>query len=176
MKIKRIIIIASCVVVAIVGCLSFNLISAYLTDKDSKVNDLTVGYNTIQVVEDFDSPKELVPGLSFKKDVKIENTGKVDCYVRVKSVFTDDDMIPYCNIDYNTTDWVYNDEDDYWYLIKPVAVNDVTSSLFTTVTIDSNADSADIKDFDILIYAESYQSNGYSTYQDAWSDCYKNMN
>lgn len=169
MKNKKLVII-SVISVILIGCLSFGLISAYFTDKDTKQNQVTVGYNTIQVVEDFDSPSELVPGLSFKKDVKVENTGKVPCYVRVKSLFTDEDMLPYCTVDYNTNDWVYNDKDDYWYYTHKVVINDMTQSLFTTVKINDDVQSSDIKDFDILIYAESHQSDGYDTYKDVWGE------
>lgn len=151
-----------------------NYISAYLADTSVQENKLSVGYNTISVVEDFEPPKELVPGISFKKDVKIENTGTVDTYVRVKALFTNSDMMPYCTIDYNTTDWVFNNEDGYYYLINPVAVGETSPSLFTNVKLSDDIGITDIKDFDILIYAESYQSYGYDSYEIAWNDYYKN--
>lgn len=153
-----------------------NYISAYFTDNDIETNSVSVGYNDIQVVEDFEPPKELAAGISFTKDVKVQNTGTVDCFVRVKALFTNSDMEQYCEVNYDTINWAYNDSDGYYYLINSVSVNEFSPSLFTTVKIKDDVESTEIKDFDILIYAESYQAYGYDTYQSAWSDFYKNKN
>lgn len=157
------------------------LIYAYLTDADRTDNIAVIGGNRIEIIEEFDPPKELTPGISFKKDVSITNIGLSDCFIRIKAVFTDNQMEDLCTVDYNHTYWVYDSEDGYWYYPLAISQGEKTESLFTTVTINSGANedenaiiSALIKDFDILIYAESYQSEGFSSYKAAWNHYHRN--
>lgn len=147
---------------------------AYLSDGDSAVNEITVGGNRVEIVEEFEPPAELVPGVSFTKDVKVENVGPSDCYVRIKAVFTDSDMGKYCSVDFNTTDYTYNEADGYYYYKKILKSGDATPSLFTTVTLSNAITTAEIKDFDILVYTESYQSAGFTDYSKAWEHYHKN--
>ena len=54
----------------------------------------------------------------------------------------------------------------YYYYTKPVAVNGVTSNLFSAVTFkDSTVSKSDIK-----IYAESILCIPYESYEDAWNE------
>lgn len=41
-------------------------------------------------------------------------------------------------------------------------------------TLNENTPDADIRDFDILVYAESYQAKGFSDYGSAWDNYQKN--
>ena len=148
--------------------ISFPVISAYLSDADTAENKLTVGGNRIELIEDFQPPKELLPGTSFTKDVKVENVGPNDCYVRIKAVFTDSDMEKYCTVDFNTTDYVYNSEDGFYYYKEILKSGETTPSLFTTVSLSDSITAEEIKDFDILVYTESYQSEGFTDYASAW--------
>lgn len=147
---------------------------AYLTSADLANNMFSVGNVDVEPVEEFDPPEELIPGVSFKKDVKIQNNGRCDCYVRVKAVFTDGDMEKLCTVDWNTTDFTYNSSDGYWYHKAIVPVDTMTNSLFTTVTVSSDASQTELKEFDIIIYAEAYQSDKFATYTEAWSNFSKN--
>lgn len=172
--------------VVLAGILVFALcmtgIVAYLVDTASARNDFVIGGNRIEIEEGFIPPPELKPGISFTKNVKIKNVGPTDCYARVMAVFTTSDMEKYCEVDWNTEDWIYNAEDNYWYYPEAISTGEKTPSLFTKVTIkesydfngdgtigaDENVPESLITDFDIIVYAESYQSGEYANYQDAW--------
>ena len=151
-------------------------IYALFTDKETRSNTMTVGYNNIEIIEDFQPPEEIKPGISFKKDVKVKNTGNCSCYFRVKAVFTNCDMMNYCHIDFNNNNFDYNESDGYYYYKEKINVGDISYSLFTTVSIDENSEQSDLKDFDILIYAESYQSDGFDNYSSAWQNFQQNKN
>ncbi|MCD8083709.1 MAG: hypothetical protein LUE86_09445 [Clostridiales bacterium] len=65
-------------------------IYAYQTNSEKSTNTVTVANNEIEPNEEFDPPPELVEGInSYKKAVSIENTGNVDCYIRVRAEFSD---------------------------------------------------------------------------------------
>ena len=56
-------------------------------------NQLSVGYNTITIKEDFTPPKEMNTGENtYKKNVEVKNTGTVPCYVRVYVAFSDSNV------------------------------------------------------------------------------------
>lgn len=153
-------------------------IFAYFLDADEAENKLTVGSNVIEIVEEFDPPEELEPSVEFTKDVKVKNTGLSDCYVRIKAVFDNNHMEQYCEIDWNDTDWVYNSSDGYWYYPTAIKKDKSTPSLMTTVKIKDNAPEHAMKDFDIIIYAESIESRqavGFENYVQAWANYQKNQ-
>lgn len=187
-------IIISCLLIVGVACASG--IAAHLADSDSAVNKITIGSNRIKLVEDFLPPPELGPGVSFTKNVTVENVGPSDCYVRVMAAFTTSDMEKYCVVDWNEYDavenpngWIFNAEDEYWYYPHAISEGESTPSLFTKVTIketyDFNGDGtiaedevipkSIMQDFDIIVYAESYQSYGFEHYTDAWANYQANM-
>lgn len=65
---------------------------AYFTSAARSNNSFTVGTNTITIDENFKPPKELKTGLnSYKKQIKIKNTGTTDAFVRVYAEFSDSD-------------------------------------------------------------------------------------
>lgn len=177
---KKLFSILACV---LIFSLCLTGVIAYLSDADFARNKFVVGGNKIEIEEGFDPPSKLEPGISFKKDVKIKNTGTSACYVRIMAVFTTSDMEKYCEVDWNTGDWVYNAADNYWYYPTSISTGEETPSLFTKVSIkehyDFNGDGviADdelipesvMQDFDIIVYAESYQSGEFDKYQDAWA-------
>ena len=153
-------------------CLSCALttgVVAYLSDADNSDNSFIIGGNTIELVEEFIPPKELAPGVVIKKDVSVTNTGLNDCYVRVMAVFTNSDMGDWCTVDWNTgAGWVYNQEDGYWYYPNPISNGETTPSLFTTITLSEDIPESLVKDFDMIVYAESYQSADSEDYASAW--------
>ena len=108
-------------------------IYAFLSDGDTANNRTTIGGVTTDIPEKFTPPDDIKPGDVITKDVKIRNTGKDDCYVRVRSLFSDSDMEKYCTVNYNTTDFTYNKNDGYYYYKKVLKKGETTPSLFTTV-------------------------------------------
>lgn len=149
-------------------------ITSYLSDADSIDNIFTIGGNRVELVEEFNPPDKLEPGISFQKDVKVKNSGPNACYVRVKAVFNNSDVGQYCEVDWNTKDWTYNAEDGYWYYKEPISRWEKTTSLFTTVKLADDIPSYAIDDFDMIIYGESYQSESFDAYEDAWGNYEKN--
>lgn len=139
----------------ILAC-SFGTTYAYLHVKQQAVNKFTVGENVIELHEDYKPPEKLEPGIDFKKEPYVENTGNVPCFVRMRADFSDSKAEKFCealNID---TNWKKNTDGYYYYkhLLEP---NMRTESLFTTVKIKDTSSISDMIDFDILIYAESCQ-------------------
>jgi uncharacterized repeat protein (TIGR02543 family) len=175
---------------------------AYLTGQEAANNRFQVGGVDTKIVEDFQPPAKLEADAWFKKDVKVENFGVTPAFIRLKAAFTDSDIEELCVVDWNAYDaevnpngWIYNEDDGYWYYPHVLEPGDVTTSLFTQVSIpnrDMNGDGAVdeatdaaiintlMKDFDIIVYQEAYQAlrndgnpeideKGYFiNYQDAW--------
>ena len=143
---------------------------AFLTSTASKNNSFTIGGNTIEIIEDFIPPESIKAGIEFKKDIKVKNTGASNCYVRLKVVFSDSDMEKFCTFtDLNTSDWIYNSSDNYYYYKQPIKNNELTTSLFTTVAISDTLEIYQAKPFDIFVYAESMQANPFENYEEAWA-------
>lgn len=160
----HIIIIAALICnVTAAGC-----VAAYLISADTALNSFGTGYAETEIIENFDPPPVLVPGVSFEKNVKVKNTGKCPVYVRVQAVFTDGDMEKLCEVDWNTADYEY--KDGYYFYKKPLDVDDMTEPLFTSVTLSEHATAEQIKNFEILIYTEAYQSAGSDSYAEAWNN------
>lgn len=131
-------------------------VSAYFVVKNQANNKLTVGYVETEIVEDFQPPKELIPGCTITKRVKVRNTGPTACYVRVLVTFSTSKMEDLCEVDYNTTDWTK--KGDYWYYNSKLSSNEITEPLFTTVKVKDTASTKSMEDFDINIYHESSSS------------------
>ena len=155
-------------ILALLGCLATPFIYAYFTDMETLHNKITVGHNEIKVVEDYEPPKELIPGTCFKKKVTVKNTGTVPCYVRVFAEVTNSDIAQFLNIEFNTEKWTEKKSDGYYYYKEILPVGETTVPLFETVCVKSGADASKLKDFDILIYGESMQSEGYKDIEDAF--------
>lgn len=142
-------------------------IFAYYTDIQEKKNTITVGYNEIEIVEEYNPPKELKPGISFTKDVKVKNTGTVPCYVRVFCEVNNSDVKDMLKIDYNNQDFTKKGE--YYYYNDILQPKTSTPSLMTTVQVSDTAEVNQMKDFDIIVYSESVQQEGYKDSDSAWA-------
>ncbi len=140
-------------------------INAYFTDADTAINEIIYGSVDTKIVEDY-TPERPDPGDEIKKVVSIQNVGKSDCYVRVKALFSDSDMEKVCTVDWNTTDWVYNSADGYYYYKGRIKNGESTTNLCTAVKVLPTA--TNIKKFDIIVYAECCQAEPHSNYKEAW--------
>lgn len=142
-------------------------INAYLTDADRVTNNISIGINTTEIVEEFSPPESVQPGDSFTKKVQVKNVGSVDCYVRVFCEYSDSDFIDLFTLDLNTSDWSSKQNDGYYYYSKILKPGELTEPLFTTVTyhgLDEFQDS-----LDIIVYEESVQSEGFTNPADAFA-------
>ena len=154
------------VVLALLFCVIAGMttyaIVAWFMDADNVTNVVRAGSIETVVEEEFNPPDEILKGVPYTKNVKIKNVGEAPCFVRVKVEFSDSMAGDYCTLDYNTADWEYNTADGYYYYKYPLTKNDASPKESMT-------------DFDILIYQESYQSNGFGgDYREAWADYYAN--
>lgn len=147
---------------------------ALLSDGVSLINEVSIGGTSIEVLEDFEPPAQPEPGVEFKKDISIKNNGYSSCYVRVKAVFANSDIAPYCHVDWNNTLWVYNASDEYYYYQELLARGETTQSLFTTIKINDNAPQELIDDFEMLVYAEAVQDMELSGYAETWANYHQN--
>lgn len=161
-----------CVLLFIIGTGS---LVAYLADKEEKNNSLSIGSNTISILQTYNPPETITPGISYKKDVQVRNDGLSDCYVRLKILFTDSDMEKFCTLEnLNTIDWLYNEADNWYYYTTKLSKDELTASIFTDVSISNDIETYQIKDFEIITYAESIQANTFNDYEDAWMEYAKN--
>ena len=156
-------------------------IYAYFTYQSGRENTIILGYNKVELNEEYTPPlnmeEEIKQGreVSFTKKPYVTNTGNVDCYIRVKSEISDSRVKEYLSIDYNsssdinddTAAWYY--KDGYYYYKKVVKPGENTEPLFTTVTIASNADNIVLDGFDIYVYAESVQTVTDKSMQEVWN-------
>lgn len=142
---------------------------AYFTYRTTVTNTVKLGYNQIQLLENYTPPLSMAKGISFEKEPYVQNIGNVDCYVRVKSVVSDSRVEQYLTIDYNTTDYTYNAQDGYWYYNNLVRPGESTTPLFTTVSISPDADDIVLDGFDIYVYGESIQTIEGKTMEEAWN-------
>lgn len=170
-KLKKSSIIITIVLISLIGG-----IIAYFTDGDTKTNKLRIGSNDITIVEEFDPPEDINPGETFKKDVSIRNTGMSNCYVRVKAIFTRSDMKEVSIIDWNTLSWKYDETDGYYYYNKVLEKDGLSDPLMQNVTISEFADAEALRNYDIIIYAESIQADTFKDYKEAWTEATKNIN
>lgn len=153
---------------------SFGITYSYLISEDAQQNTFTVGETAVEVHEEYEPPAELKPGISIKKKPKVENTGNLPCFVRMRADFSDSKAKKLCEPLVIGADWQYNDEDGYYYYTKPLMPGTETSCLFEKIVIKAEAEGvsqSDMMDFDVLIYAEARQQGKYSDsdYMKVWS-------
>lgn len=154
-------------------CMSMLSIFAYFTVGAEVVNPFQIGGNQISIIEEFE-PEAIKPGKQIKKKVCVRNDGPNACYVRIRVLFSDSYVGDYAKVDWNLTDWVYNAEDQFYYYKQSVQMGEVTSNLMTQIEICADIPEENITDVDVLVYAESYQADGFTDYQEAWQDYQKN--
>lgn len=146
---------------------------AYFTARDTKTNNIILGYNKIEVLEEYEPPLRIEKGKSFTKKPYVKNVGDVDCYVRFKSVVSDSRVKEGLEINYDNTDYRYDENDGYWYYQKAIKPGETTPSLFTEVHIKEDAGDEIQDGFDIYVYAESVQVVDGKNMDEVW-DYFKN--
>lgn len=88
---------------------------AYFTAEDKVTNTFTIGSVEIEVVEDFEAPKAMIPVVTvdesdpnyINKDARVKNTGKNPAYVQMYIAIPKalDDAKAFIVVDVNTGDW-----------------------------------------------------------------------
>lgn len=159
---------------------------AYLTSFDRADNMVSVGENTTEIVEHFPEP-EPIPveeNPEYHKEVRVmnaaegKNGSQVDCYVRLSVGCSHSDIgkaVVFKNLD--TENWSRKD-DGFYYFKKVLKEGESTTPLFTGFRIDSEKVEKDylemISEFELQIYEESVQADGFDNYEDAWAS-YQNF-
>lgn len=159
---------------------------AYLQKTEEKENQFTIGEDRVDVTENFTEPTYASMQDTFTKEVKVQNTGTSDQFVRLYLDFSDSRVREQAKIGYTKNDtkaekswtefleylpdnWTYIPENDavdgnllggYFYYTKVLEPNAETNALIEEVKTnfgsDSNTDN--ITDFNIIVYSESVQT------------------
>lgn len=165
-----------------ISLVTVGVTAAYLTYHTLIINLIRVGSNTISIAEDFEPPKKQSVGDNvFKKKVQIENVDDTDSFIRVFMDFSDSsikalskispsgndwyDASEYMSSDFSNfpENWVYISEADdallggYYYYTVPVKAKEMTTPLVERIMI-TYTDASQIRDFDILVTADSIQT------------------
>ena len=171
---------------------------AYLTANSNKqINTVSVGYDSVEIVEDFIPPKKQESETIYKKKIQVRNNGTVPCYARVYvdfsnsevrdvSLFSKDGINYYSasrNLEYDAAyinhlpeKWIFipdNSEPSslagYFYYTDPLDPdgNDISEELFTFVKT-IYPDNIAPQQYDIIVYAESIQTIGENGQDNGW--------
>lgn len=170
-KKTKIILVASGILIGLAAA-GIKAVGAYLMDRESEVNKTIVGGNNIEIVEEFIQPDEIKPGTVIHKDVSVKNTGPGACYVRIWAEISNSKMDQYCSVDWNMDDFLY--EEGYFYYEFALDEGEQTPSLMTNIVISSELPQEKIEEFSLIVYAESYQAEGFANFREAWDHAERN--
>lgn len=136
---------------------------------------------TTEIEENFPdpTPTPMENNPSYRKEIWTGNFSSsekgfnADCYVRMMVSYSDDDIgrgVEILGMD--TVNWVYSNEDGYYYYRNVVAEGEKTTPLCTGFRIDSakidDTYKNSLSDFAINIYEESVQAEGFEDFKSAW--------
>ena len=102
----------------------------------------------------------------------------LECFLKIDfSALFPSQIFPaqYSDIDWDLSDWIYDGSEEYYYYQKPIAPGEDTSCLMTGIYIRPDTPEDEIKNVDVIVYAESYQADGFQDYEEAWKDYSKNL-
>lgn len=155
-------------VIALVVCIVGASLAYLFTKSNAITNTFTPSHVSCYVDETFSS--------GTKSDVKIENTGDIDAYIRAKVVITWKNAagnvygaVPSTSdysISYNTTDW-FKGSDGFWYCKSAVASNAKTANLIVSCTRTSTT-APDGYELSVEIIADAIQSVPTSVVTNNW--------
>ena len=127
---------------------------AFVRTSASVSNAFSIVDCSLEIVEDFRIPDDIAPGSTIVKDVRFENTGAGESFVRALVQFDDESVGQWARIDYNDEEWELAD-DGYRYCRQALGEGQLTPPVCTSVTIDSNADVSALRSFDVLAFGEA---------------------
>ena len=173
---KSLILLASLAAILLVGVAG--TLALLITQSGPVKNTFVPGNVAVAVQETF------TQGGTEKTDVKIQNTGNVDAYIRVAIIPTweDDEGNPVgvsaslddLNITWGSSDKWKKADDGFWYYTSPVPAGDSTENLIASATVktDSAGYNAGYKmNLQILaqgIQADGVDSNDETPVEQAW--------
>lgn len=161
------------------GAAGYEGTQAYLSSFDQRTNTATVGYNETSIQEEFPdiTPTPVSEKPQYIKNVQIVNQGGKaetslsDCFVRAELSYSDSDIGKAVVLEgQNKKDWIYRD--GFYYYKNILKKGESTSPLFTGFHIDPQKVNGKyqelINDFEINVYEESVQAEGFSDVWDAF--------
>ena len=170
--------------VLLAGAVSFlgkEQTNAFYAGYDEKNNLVETGCNESEIIEDFPSPDPIPisENPSYIKKVQVfnmpESSGRkgVPCYVRVSLSYSDADIGKAVQLlGTDKKNWVYHQDDGYYYYIPVLEAGDNTTTLFTGLQIDSgkveDVYGDRISDFRVQVYEETVQAARFDNYESAW--------
>lgn len=134
--------------------ISSGVVLSYLSGEDALVNEVTAAKTDIEVVEEFDPPDELRPGLEIRKATRIHNLEKSPCYVRMRYEFSSLEAEKSCEELEILDGWKYK-EDGYYYWKEALQPGETTGPLFEKVVLKKDTEDQDLSSFELLVYAEA---------------------
>lgn len=148
-------------------------VSAYMVDKETAENLMTIGENTIEIVENFQPPVDgYRPGDRVTKEIKVKNIRSVPCYVRVYLRSNEEEYAVPINKSFSNTQSIMYASDvfsNWWadgygwyYYLKPLEVGETTTNLIDEVYMVFNEFVYwfEMPNIDMYVYAESVQDMG----------------
>lgn len=137
--------------------------AAYLTHHAAAANNFVVGSQVSEVTETWAAPGDLEKGKTYTKKARVTNSGTTDCYVRVMAEFADQATADSVSADWNTSQWTAKQADGYYYYKTVLPAGETTAPLFTTLSV-----SADMPEFEMIVYEETVQAAGAKSPQTAF--------
>lgn len=140
-------------------------IFAWFSSMDQEENIMTVGFNEVEIQEEFPDP-QIQEGKKIKKEVTFKNTGTVPCYVRAVVYFNDDVWTNNTKIVFNETKWK-KESDGYFYYTDEVPPGASTEELMWEVEILHVEEGA--KEAQLYIYTETVEARDSLLPQEAFA-------
>lgn len=141
---------------------------AYLTDEDGSPNMVSLSDSTIVIQEEFPPPNDPAPGDLITKKPTVENTSQIPVFVRISALFSNEEGEKQCEPLIIQENWEQR-EDGYYYYSRELLPGERTEPLFEFVKLKEEVTKEELVPFDILVYAESVQSFGFSSPEEAFA-------
>lgn len=158
---------------ALVCCLTAgmtgSMVYAYLIDRKEAVNQIKAVGNNTHIEEDFDPPEDPAPGTVIKKKPCIVNDSAIPVYVSVKVTFSDRAAQEQCDPLLINSSWKTG-KDEYYYYQKKVLPGEKTETVFDNIVIKNTIKKENMIPFDILVYEESVQAEGFLSPEEAFAE------
>lgn len=154
--VKKNISIVVAIIAVVVGVMAISRSLAYFTSEKNHESNYEVAVIDTHIEEEF----EKVTEDEYIKTPRILNQGKSDAIVRARvevSNSTQKNNIEFIDED-EISNWIYNEDDGYYYYQDVLPVDKETDTLFDKVKIkDTNI----MEDFEIIVYSEAIQTVAY---------------
>lgn len=133
-------------------------LAIFKSKTDVLTNQFDIGNVTTEIEETFEKTSTAT---EFKKEPVVTNTGKNDCYVRVRVNASPEEQLNITGWD--TTNWVYNEKDGFYYYQKALKApegetsGERTTALFNMVSVKEDYVDT-IEGFEVNVYQEAVQA------------------